>query len=132
LSLGASPGLLFDECVDRLLAVPAFAPHREIEFSRDWAPGAPDPDVMDIAVRHGMILVTEDVGFGRLVFQKTLKRPVGIILIALHPMPRSERSGYLASQATEVLAQAIGAFVTIGPRGVRSRRFPTAATEELE
>jgi predicted nuclease of predicted toxin-antitoxin system len=132
LILAAPPGLLFDECVDRLLAVPAFAPHREIAFSRDWAPGAADPEVLALAAGQGMILVTEDVGFGRLAFQKALKLPMGIILIALHPMPRSERSDHLAGRAAEVLVQAVGAFVTIGPRRVRARRFPDEMARGLE
>jgi predicted nuclease of predicted toxin-antitoxin system len=121
----AQAGLLFDECVDRLLTVPAFAPIREITFSRDHAPGADDSAVMVLARRLGVILVTEDVGFGRLTFQKALAPPVGIILIALHPMPRGERAPYLAHRAPDALARAVGAFVTIGARGIRARRFPT-------
>jgi len=121
----AVPRLLFDECVDRILAVPVFAPHREIIFSRDRAPGASDAEVLSLANRLETILVTEDVGFGRLVFQMASKLPVGIILIALHPMPRGERKGYLASCAVEALARADGAFVTIGPSRIRARRFAT-------
>ena len=60
------PGLLFDECVDRVLTVPAFAPLGAITFSRDLAARAIDPDVMALARDLGMILVTEDAGFGRL------------------------------------------------------------------
>ncbi len=71
-----------------------------------------------------MILVTEDLGFGRLAFQMALKPPVGIILIALHPMPRGERKAYLESRAVEAVARAVGAFVTIGPSRVRARRLP--------
>jgi hypothetical protein len=69
----ALPGLLFDECVDRVLTVRAFAAHRPISFSRDHAPAAPDEQVLALAGRLGLILVTEDVGFGRLTFHKALK-----------------------------------------------------------
>ena len=117
-------GLLFDECVDRLLSVPVFAPHRQITFPRDLAPRAVDPDVLALACDMGVILVTEDAGFGRLVFQRRLKPPVGVILLALEPMPRVERPAYLAMRAPEALAQAVGSFVTIGPRRIRARRFP--------
>lgn len=118
------PELLFDECVDRVLTVPAFAPYRTITFSRDLAPRAVDPDVLALASARGMILVTEDAGFGRLVFQKRLAPPVGVILIALDPMPRNERAAYLAARAEDALARTPGAFVTIGPRSIRARRFP--------
>jgi predicted nuclease of predicted toxin-antitoxin system len=97
----APPSLLFDECVDRVLTVPAFAPHRAITFSRDLAPRAIDPDVLALARDLGMILVTEDVGFGRLVFQRRMNPPVGVILIALDPMPRSQRAAYLETRAAD-------------------------------
>lgn len=120
------PGLLLDECVDRLLTVPAFASFCTITFSRDLAPRAVDPDVLALARKRGLVLVTEDVGFGRLVFQNKLHPPSGIILIALDPMPRSRRAAYLKKHAPEALARAAGAFVTVGPSRVRARRFPTA------
>ena len=122
---GSEPGLLFDECVDRVLAVPAFGVHRSITFSSDPSPGISDPEVLAIAHRLGLILITEDMGFGRLIFQKALRPPIGLILIGLDPMPRQQRQSYLAARAPGVLAQAIGALVTIGPQRVRSRRFPT-------
>lgn len=71
----ALPGLLFDECVDRVLTVRAFAPHRPIAFSRDHAPAAIDEEVMALAGRLGLILVTEDLGFGRLTCQRALQPP---------------------------------------------------------
>lgn len=124
---GGEPGLLFDECVDRVLNVPAFAPHRSIAFSRDIAPRAIDPDVLALARARGLILVTEDVCFGRLVFQKWFEPPIGVILIALDPMARAARRPYLERRAPEALERVAGAFVTIGPRNIRARRFPDAA-----
>ena len=122
--VASAPGLLLDECVDRLLTVPAFGPHRPIVFSRDVIPSAPDQEVLRFARERGLILVTEDAGFGRLVFQKQLPPPAGIILIALDPMPRSERAAYLTMRAPEALARASGAFVTISHRRVRARNLP--------
>lgn len=121
----AEPGLLFDECVDRVLAVPTFGAHRPVVFSSDLAHGASDSEVLALARSLGLILVTEDMGFGRLIFQKALDPPMGLILIGLDPMPRLQRRNYLAARAPAVLAQAIGALVTIGPQRIRSRRFPT-------
>lgn len=123
---GSGPGLLFDECVDRVLAVPAFGAHRSITFSSDLARGVSDPEILAMARRLGLILVTEDMGFGRLIFQKALHPPIGLILIGLDPMPRRERRSYLAARAPGVLAQAVGALVTIGPQRIRSRRFPAS------
>ena len=117
-------GLLFDECVDRVLAVRAFGLHRKIIFTSDVAQGATDPEVLALARQLGLILVTEDMGFGRLIFQKTLKSPPGLILIGLDPMPRRDRAGYLADRAPEALLRAKGALVTIGPRSIRARPFP--------
>jgi hypothetical protein len=53
--------------------------------------------------------------------------PVGVILIALDPMPRSQRAAYLETRAADALVRASGAFVTIGPRRIRARRFPDDA-----
>ena len=52
-----------------------------------------------MARSQSLILVTEDVGFGRLIFQKQLAPPVGVILIALDPMIRSERQALLMKRA---------------------------------
>jgi predicted nuclease of predicted toxin-antitoxin system len=120
---------LFDECVDRSLAVPAFAPLRPILFSRDIAPSSTDPVVLQLARDRNLILVTEDVGFGRLIFQKGLPAPAGVILIALDPMPRSVRAEYLIKRAPEGLAHAAGSFVTIGPRRIRARRLSDKAVQ---
>lgn len=124
MTAAASPGLLLDECVDRQLTVPAFGPLRPIIFSRDFIPGAKDQDILAFARARGLILITEDVGFGRLIFQMRMKPPVGIILIALDPMPRSERATYLTMRAPEALTRAGESFVTIGPRRMRSRKLP--------
>jgi predicted nuclease of predicted toxin-antitoxin system len=125
LNVDAAHGLLLDECVDRLLTVPAFSPLRTIVFSRDIIPRAPDQEVLRLARTRHLILVTEDVGFGRLIIQKQIEAPDGVILIALDPMPRNERAAYLALRAPEALARAEGSFVTIGPRRTRSRKFPS-------
>jgi predicted nuclease of predicted toxin-antitoxin system len=118
--------IMFDECVDRLITVPAFAPHATIEHSRDFAPAAIDEVVLALARGRDVMLVTEDVGFGRLVFQKRLPPPPGIILINLAPMPQSARPAWLRQSAVEAIARAAGAFVTVGPTRLRARRFPPA------
>ncbi len=46
---------------------------------------------MALARAMDLILVTEDAGFGRLTFQLALEPPIGIVLIALDPMPRADR-----------------------------------------
>ena len=74
-----------------------------------------------MARSQSLILVTEDVGFGRLIFQKQLAPPVVVILIALDPMVRSERQALLMKRAPEALARAVGSFVTISPSSTRSR-----------
>ncbi len=128
MSDGRMAGLLFDECVDRTLSVPAFAPHRRIVFSRDLAPRALDTNVLALACDLKMILVTEDLGFGRLIFQKRLAVPVGVIIIALEPMPRQQRGTYLAERVPEVLERVTGALVTLGPKRIRARVFPAIAS----
>lgn len=51
------------------------------------APQAPDHDVIDLAVRDGRVLLTEDKDFGQLVYAE-LRRSSGVILIRF---PASER-----------------------------------------
>ncbi len=116
-------GLLFDECVDLTLAVPAFSPHAQIVLVRDILPGANDHVVLADARSRGFILVTEDAGFGRLLFHLKAPSPKGIILIALDPLPRHERLKRLMVIAAQALTHAQGAFVTIGPKTVRTRKL---------
>jgi predicted nuclease of predicted toxin-antitoxin system len=115
--------LLFDECVDRLLAAPAFSPHARISFVRDLLPGAVDEAILNFAQSEDMILVTEDSGFGRLLFQLRLPPPKGVILIALDPLTRAERQARLMTVAFDALNYASGAFVTVGPKRIRTRTF---------
>ena len=118
--------VLFDECVNRRYALPALTPLADVQHSRDWLPrAAADEEVLDLARRLDRVLITEDVGFGRLIFAEGLAPPRGIVLLAISAMPKAERVPRLSDVAEEALLRSQGAFVTVTPTQVRSRAFPT-------
>jgi predicted nuclease of predicted toxin-antitoxin system len=117
---------LFDECVHRDIAQRAFAGYADIALVREFGPvGLKDEDIMALARREGRVLVTEDLGFGQLVFHRLLPPP-GVRLIALCGTTHVEREERLAQTAEKAFAAIAGNFVTIGRERIRERPLPAA------
>lgn len=118
---------LFDECVHRDITRRAFSGFADIALVRDFgAIGLSDVDIMALARREGRVLITEDFGFGQLIFQKLLPPPPGVLLIALSGTTHAEREERLVQVAEKAFAVAGGNFVSIGPLRVRERPLPAA------
>lgn len=117
--------VLFDVCVNRRYALAAFRAVCDVRHTVDLLPPtAADADIMSAARETGAILVTEDVGFGALIFRDRLPPPPGVILISVWSLPHDERASRVAAAAQVALQKADGAFVALGPRRVRARIFP--------
>src|SRR5581483_3216585 len=81
--------------------------------------GSRDRIVLDAAIEQGRIVVTEDLGFGSLVFQRRL-RPDGVVLIRLprDPEMRARRFSYLLEHHSDHL---LGSFVLLSEQAVHIR-----------
>ncbi|MBL8558318.1 MAG: DUF5615 family PIN-like protein [Hyphomonadaceae bacterium] len=118
---------LFDECVHREITRRAFSGFAEIALVRDFGViGLDDVEVMALARRENRILITEDFGFGQLIFQKLLPPPPGVLLIALSGTTHAEREARLVQAAEKAFAAVAGHFISIGRERVRERPLPAA------
>jgi predicted nuclease of predicted toxin-antitoxin system len=120
----SKPRLLIDECVNAKIILPPFLSLADCVFAKVVMRGAGDVDVLAFARQQGRILLTEDAGFGRLVFARRLPPPPGVILVTMPNRSDDERSARVMTEATLALAEADGAFVVIDFEGRRVRPFP--------
>jgi predicted nuclease of predicted toxin-antitoxin system len=83
-------------------------------------PGAPDEEVVALAVAEARVLITEDKDFGELAFQQGL-HPAGVIRVALPRQLPAEKAKRLAEvlQAQGGLVQ--GTMLVVEPARIRSR-----------
>ena len=86
-------------------------------------PGAPDEDVVALAVAEGRVLVTEDKDFGELAFQQGL-RPPGLVRLALPRQLPAQKAARIVEALESDGAQAQGAVLTVEPGRVRRRPLP--------
>jgi predicted nuclease of predicted toxin-antitoxin system len=90
---------------------------------RDVAPVIQDPNVLDLAVQSGAVLLTEDKDFGELAYREALPH-CGIVLIRLDELRRDQRAGVAAEAIRQHQSELPGAFTVITPAGVRIRHVP--------
>lgn len=119
------PTLLIDECVNAKIVLPYFASLAKCLFVAAIMRAADDVDVLDLARRNDCVLLTEDAGFGRLIFGRRLLPPRGVILVSLPNRTEEERRARVSAEAVAALDAADGAFVVIDFGGRRVRSFPT-------
>jgi predicted nuclease of predicted toxin-antitoxin system len=117
--------LLIDECVNAKIILPAFTSIAECVFVKSFARGADDVDVLTLAKREDCVLLSEDFGFGRLIFARRLPPPPGVILVSMQNRTEAERSARAHAEAVQALIDADGALVVIDFERRRVRPFPT-------
>ena len=116
---------LFDECVHLEITSRALGGFADIALVRDFGRvGLDDRELLELARREQRVLVTEDFGFGRLIFQLGLPSPPGVQLIDLSGTTHLEREERLTKVAATAFSSVRGQFVSLGRRRVRSRRLP--------
>jgi predicted nuclease of predicted toxin-antitoxin system len=116
--------LLIDECVDVLAFPWEMIVSRQCFHVRSIAPAADDVDILALARKRGLILVTEDRDYGELIYRHRAPSPPGIIYIALAGLRLSARPQRLRTVLGDVLDHADGKFIVIGPSNVRTRQLP--------
>ena len=83
--------------------------------------GAPDDIVIDLAVREGRVLLTEDRDFGQLVLDSNLPA-TGVIYIRFPMIVRESLARVVADYVARAGPSLVDQFVVIQPGRVRVRR----------
>jgi predicted nuclease of predicted toxin-antitoxin system len=110
-----------DQCVAGPIIDRLRADGWDVLAVRDTAPGILDPNVLDMAVRAGAVLLTEDKDFGALAYRNALPH-TGIVLIRLDELRRDLRPEFVSTAVQRHQAEIPGAFAVISPSGVRIRK----------
>jgi predicted nuclease of predicted toxin-antitoxin system len=86
-------------------------------------PGAPDYEVLALAVSTGRTLLTFDKDFGELAYRRRLPAPCGIVLFRLTPQSPDEAAS-IALSAIQSQKSWAGHFSVITRQRIRMRPFP--------
>lgn len=111
-----------DECLDREIVLALRAIGADVVEAARVAKGAPDPEVLEHGCADERVVLTEDKGFGALVFTEG-RASSGVILV---------RIDFIDSTIAQSIAQRIlalpdhgrGAFTTLELGGERTRALP--------
>jgi predicted nuclease of predicted toxin-antitoxin system len=87
------------------------------------APGTPDREVLDRAMRQSRILLTFDKDFGELALHEGLPATCGIVLFRL-PMPSPSAVGQFITRILDSRSDWAGHFSVIEPGRLRMRPLP--------
>jgi hypothetical protein len=115
--------LLLDENVSPIVGDALRAAGHDVLMAASVCAGAPDEDVVALAVAEGRVLVTEDKDFGALAFQQGV-RPAGLIRLALPRQLPGQKAARLAAVLGSDGGRIQGAVLTVEPGRVRRRRLP--------
>jgi predicted nuclease of predicted toxin-antitoxin system len=111
---------LFDQSADfRLIPHLRQLGHDVQAVSRNYPPGLPDEDVLEIARKERRILIVADRDFGELIFQQGLVH-AGVIFFRLPGaklQTKIEQLNIVLEEYTDELA--LGEFVVVTPSQIR-------------
>jgi predicted nuclease of predicted toxin-antitoxin system len=109
---------LADESCDFAVVRALRSVGHEVKTVADEAPGAPDQEVVELTMRDGRILITEDRDFGRLVFARGMKS-VGVIYLR-YPTQARSAIGQAVIRAVDQLGDRLhGKFIVLQPGRAR-------------
>ena len=113
---------LADESCDFIVVRSLRAVGHEVLAVSEIYPRAEDSFVIDLALKEGRILITEDKDFGQLVFAHGRKTQ-GIILIRYPSKSRGKLSGDIVNVTKRFGKHLKGNFLTVRPGQVRISRI---------
>jgi predicted nuclease of predicted toxin-antitoxin system len=90
----------------------------------EFAPQTSDPQVIDLAVEEGRVLLTEDKDFGQLVYAGS-HASNGVVLIRFPTQDRGELPTRAIQAIRDLGDRLIGAFVVLEPSRIRIGHSPT-------
>ena len=109
---------LADESCDFTIVRALRAAGHDVIAVAEIAPRSVDSDVIDLAVKEGRILLTEDKDFGTLVFAQGVKS-TGVFLLRFPVFARKAIADDIVQLVEERGEKLLGRFVTIQPGRVR-------------
>ena len=89
------------------------------------SPRALDENVIDLAVREGRVLLTEDKDFGQLVYASA-RRSAGVILVRFPGAVRKQVPDAVVDFVRKRQDHLAGCFAVVQPGRIRVRRAPPA------
>lgn len=119
------PAFLADECFSGFILRALQAAGFDVVRSIDIMPGADDRAVLELAVRKGRVLLTEDTDFGELTMRLGLPA-VGIVRVELMALNRAARAERTVAALRQLGEQVRGALVSIEPTRIRLRQLPAS------
>lgn len=100
---------------------------RELKHDVLWAAeslaGQPDPIVLHQALIEQRVLVTNDLGFGEMVFRQRLL-PAGVLMIRFRVTTTQQRLETFRCLWPRVEAELVGNYTVLRDRKIRRRRLP--------
>ncbi len=113
---------LIDESSGKKLSDALRATGHDVKFVFDFIPAAPDYKVLEFAEREKRILITNDKGFGELVFR--LGRPSsGVILLRLNKDSAKSRIEVVLSLAESLKENMYNHFIVASEIEFRIRKL---------
>jgi predicted nuclease of predicted toxin-antitoxin system len=114
---------LADESCDLAVVRALRSSGHDVVAVSDIAPRAEDSDVINLAVREGRILLTEDKDFGQLVYSHGLES-IGVIFLRFPSHARKQIARDLTKMVKKEGDELIGAFVVVQPGRIRVGHRP--------
>lgn len=111
---------LIDECVDAAVVAHLREFGHDAVYMSDVAPRSVDVEVMNRAYRENRLLLTEDKGFGDLVFRQVKPVP-GIVLLRIDSSRRSRKATRLLAAIDRFGDTLFGRYTVIEDARFRSR-----------
>jgi predicted nuclease of predicted toxin-antitoxin system len=89
----------------------------------ELAPQTGDPEVIELSVREGRVLLTEDKDFGQLVYAGAHESN-GVVLIRFPSTDRAELPNKALQAIRSLGDRLVGAFIVLEPNRIRIGRTP--------
>ena len=116
--------LLADEHIERELVDWLRATGHDVLWVAQSMPSAPDPDLIDVAVREDRVILTKDLDFGELIFRAG-SRVRGLILLRLATRNPAQRLELIRTMWPEIESRCLGHLVVLSPHRIRARPMPS-------
>lgn len=98
--------------------------HDAVHLSEQWLQRLEDDEIVEKALAEGRIILTHDLGFGRIVALSRASVP-SVITLRLDDMRPVQVNHYLAEVLAHFAEQLeMGALVSVNERGIRVRPLP--------
>jgi len=111
---------LVDECIDAGLVVRLRDAAHNVYYIAELAPGSTDAEVMQRAEAEARLLLTEDKGFGDLVFRSGMPVP-GVVLLRVDPEKHLLKWRRLEAAIARFGERLFGRYLVIEETRFRSR-----------